>query len=173
MDWVQVPPRHPREPPPPPPSERSTTATMTTMTMTDQEVGIEGSVSAACSAASEAVARTLLAINRFVREVRESRSEFDGITTELHSLDGVLDLLGYDAAFIPPSLAEHTPAVLETCLALLNELEGCISLLNGPDVPRPEKRSRWLASRKHVDTLRWTLSEYKLVLGLAADLVGV
>ncbi|KAL2186763.1 hypothetical protein L209DRAFT_755526 [Thermothelomyces heterothallicus CBS 203.75] len=134
---------------------------------------MDGSVSAACSAASEAVARTLLAVNRFVREVRESRSEFDGITTELHSLDGVLDLLGYDAAFIPPLLAEHTPAVLETCLALLNELEGCISLLNRPDLPRPEKRSRWLASRKHVDTLRWTLSEYKLVLGLAADLVGV
>ncbi|KAL2174222.1 uncharacterized protein P884DRAFT_209541 [Thermothelomyces heterothallicus CBS 202.75] len=140
---------------------------------THQEADMDGSVSAACSAASEAVARTLLAVNRFVREVRESRSEFDGITTELHSLDGVLDLLGYDAAFIPPLLAEHTPAVLETCLALLNELEGCISLLNRPDLPRPEKRSRWLASRKHVDTLRWTLSEYKLVLGLAADLVGV
>jgi len=131
------------------------------------------SVSAACSAASEAIARTLLAVNRFVREVRESRSEFDGISTELHSLDGVLDLLGYDAEYIPVSLAEPTPAVLETCLALLNELEGCISLLNRPDVPRPEKRSRWLASCKHVDTLRWTLSEYKLVLGLAADLVGV
>ncbi|KAL2165766.1 hypothetical protein VTG60DRAFT_3845 [Thermothelomyces hinnuleus] len=172
MDWVQVLPSHPPEPVPP--SARTTTTTTTTTTMTtDQEAGMDGSVSAACSAASEAVARTLLAVNRFVREVRESRSEFDGITTELHSLDGVLDLLGYDAAFIPQSLAEHTPAVLETCLALLNELEGCISLLNRPDVPRPEKRSRWLASRKHVDTLRWTLSEYKLVLGLAADLVGV
>ncbi|KAL2159384.1 hypothetical protein VTH06DRAFT_2388 [Thermothelomyces fergusii] len=172
MDWVQELPSHPLE------GERTrattTTAMRTTTTMTtDQEADMDRSVSAACSAASEAVARTLLAVNRFVREVRESRSEFDGIATELHSLDGVLDLLGYDAAFIPPPLAEHTPAVLATCLALLDELEGCISLLNRPDVPRPEKRSRWLASRKHVETLRWTLGEYKLVLGLAADLVGV
>ncbi|KAK4249012.1 hypothetical protein C7999DRAFT_13127 [Corynascus novoguineensis] len=162
MDWVQgvLPPGSLR--PPPAIDERGADGT-----------DDDGSISAACSAASEAIARTLLAVNRFVREVRESRSEFDGISTELHSLDGVLDLLGYDAAFIPTSLIEHTPPVLETCLALLNELEGCISLLNHRDVPRAEKRSRWLASRKHVDTLRWTLSEYKLVLGLTADLVGV
>jgi hypothetical protein len=38
---------------------------------------------------------------------------------------------------------------------------------------RADKKSRWLASRGHIDVLRWTLSEYKLVLGLAADLVGV
>ena len=130
-------------------------------------------VDAACSAASDAISRTLLVISKFVREVRESRSDFDSISTELHSLDGVLDLLGYDAAFLSPSLAGHTRAVLETCLAIITELEGCVSLLNRPDVPKAEKRSRWLASRDHVNTLRRTLGEYKLVLGLAADLVGL
>ncbi|EAQ93888.1 hypothetical protein CHGG_02123 [Chaetomium globosum CBS 148.51] len=130
-------------------------------------------VDAACSAASDAISRTLSVIGKFVREVRESRSDFDSISTELHSLNGVLDLLGYDAAFLSASLAEHTRAVLETCLAIINELEGCVSLLNRPDVPKAEKRSRWLASRDHINTLRRTLGEYKLVLGLAADLVGL
>ncbi|KAK4234044.1 hypothetical protein C8A03DRAFT_38203 [Achaetomium macrosporum] len=130
-------------------------------------------VSAACSAASDAIARTSLALNDFVREVRESRSEFDAISTQVHSLDGVLDLLRYDAAFFPASLAQHTPAVLETCLSLISELEGCVSVLNRPGISRAEKKSRWLASRHHVNTLQWTLGEYKLVLGLTADLVGV
>jgi GTPase-activating protein SAC7 len=127
----------------------------------------------ACSAASEAIAGASLAINQFVREVRESRSEFDAISSELHSLDGVLDLLRYDAPFFSPSLAEHTPEALATCVALVGELEGCVTLLNQPGVSRADKKSRWLASRGHIDVLRWTLREYKLVLGLAADLVGV
>jgi len=131
------------------------------------------SVSAGCSAASEAVARASLAINKFVREVRESRAEFDTISIELHSLDGVLDLLRYDAAFFPAVLAEHTPAALEGCAALVRELEGCVALLNRPGVSRADKKSRWLASRVHIGMLWHALGDYTLVLGLAADLVGV
>ncbi|KAL2270728.1 hypothetical protein VTJ83DRAFT_99 [Remersonia thermophila] len=131
------------------------------------------SVNSACSAASEAITRASLAINKFVRDVRECRAEFDAISAELHSLDSVLSLLGYDAPFFPPTLAEHTPAVLDTCLTLLNELEGWVTLLGSPSASRAEKKSRWLANRGHIDVLRWTLSEYKVVLGLAADLVGV
>ncbi|KAK4150475.1 hypothetical protein C8A00DRAFT_46135 [Chaetomidium leptoderma] len=134
---------------------------------------MDGTMVASCSTAGDAVVRASHAINEFVREVRESRSEFDIISTELHSLDSVLGLLNYDAPFFPSPLAEHTPGVLDICLALINELEGCISLLNQPGVSRADKKSRWLASRDHVGTLRWTLSRYKLVLGLAADLVGV
>lgn len=156
MDWMQVPDillRHP--------------------TMLADRFRVHRSVSAGCSAASEAIARASFAIGKFVREVRESRSEFDTISIELHSLDGVLDLLRYDAAFFPPALAEHAPDVLQSCLALVNELEGCISLLNAPEVSRAEKKSRWLASRDHVAILWRTLAEYNLALGLTADLVGV
>jgi hypothetical protein len=129
-------------------------------------------VSAACSAASDAIARASFAINGFVREVRESRAEFDITSADLHSLAGVLDLLGYDAPFLSVFLAQHTLEVLDTCLALVNELEGCVRLLNLPGVVKAEKKSRWAASRGHLDLLRSTLCEYKLVLGLAADLVG-
>lgn len=159
MDWMQVTPRSPLRRP-------------RHLAETDN-LDVNRPAGEACSAASEAIARASLAINRFVREVRESRAEFDPISAELHSLDGVLDLLGYDAPSIPVSLAEHTPGVLDTCVALVNELEGCVTLLNQPGVQRADKKSRWLASRGHIDVLRWTLSEYKLVLGLAADLVGV
>ncbi|KAK3904545.1 hypothetical protein C8A05DRAFT_42394 [Staphylotrichum tortipilum] len=132
-----------------------------------------GSVSAGCSAASEAIANASLAINKFVRDVRESRAEFDTISIELHSLDGVLDLLRYDAAFFPAALAEHTPATLEGCAALVRELEGCVALLNRPGVSRADKKSRWLASRVHIGMLWRSLGDYTLVLGLAADLIGV
>ncbi len=131
------------------------------------------SVNAGCSATSDAVAKTGFAISKFVREVRESRTEFDTISVELHSLNGVLDLLRYDAAFFAPALADPTVGVLNSCLALANELEGCISLLNRPEVSRVEKKSRWSASRDHIAILSRTLGDYNLVLGLAADLVGV
>jgi hypothetical protein len=60
---------------------------------------------AAFFAASKAIARASLAISQFVRELRESRSEFDILSTELHSLGGVLDLLRYDAPFFSVALA--------------------------------------------------------------------
>ncbi|KAL2022121.1 hypothetical protein VTK56DRAFT_6165 [Thermocarpiscus australiensis] len=131
------------------------------------------SVNACCSAASEAIARTSLGLNKFVREVRESRSELDAISTELHSLDGVLGLLSDDAASFPGPLAEQTPGVLDTCVTLIYELEGFVSALNRPSASNIDKKSRWMASRDRASHLRWTLGEYKLALGLAVDLVGV
>lgn len=130
-------------------------------------------MNAGCFAASNAIARTSLALTSFVREVRESRAELDELSTELHSLDGVLDLLKDDVASFPATLAEQTPNVLHTCLALIGELEGCISILDRPGVSRADKRSRWLASRDHIGSLRGTLAVYKSALGLAVDLVGV
>ncbi|KAK4160222.1 putative GTPase-activating protein [Cladorrhinum sp. PSN259] len=130
------------------------------------------STNSGCFAASNAIARTSLALNKFVREVRESRSDLDSISTELHSLEGVLELLRDDAASFPPLLAEQTPGVLDSCLNLINELEGCISVLNRPGVSKADKKSRWLASRDHISKLQWTLGRYKMALGLAVDLIG-
>ena len=115
----------------------------------------------------------MLALDTFVREVRESRFQCDSISTELYSLNGALTLLRDDAAYLPPSLAEQISGALDTCITVVNELKGCVFVLNKPGVSRADKRSRWLASRNHMDNLRWTLGEYKLALGLAADLVGM
>ena len=156
MDWMQVAPVYLR----------------IGMPKTDN-LAIHRSVTAGCSAASEAIAETTLALNKFVREFRESRAEIDAISTELHSLDGILALLRYDAASFPIPLAEQTPAVLSTCLGLVNELGSCVSVLNRPGLSKGDKRSRWLASGPHVDDVRRALGEYKLALSLAVDLVGV
>ncbi|KAK4187942.1 putative GTPase-activating protein [Podospora australis] len=125
-----------------------------------------------CFAASNAIARTSVALSKFVREVRESRSELDTISSELHSLDGVLEILRDDAASFPPFLAEQTPSALDCCLTLINELEGCIAVLNRPGVSRVDKKSRWQASRDHINRLHWTLGRYNVALGLAVDFVG-
>lgn len=122
---------------------------------------------------SNAIATTSSSINQFVRQVRESRSEFDIISSELHSLDGVVELVKDDASSFPPHLANKTPGVLETCLAILNELEGCISVLDRSSASTVDKKSRWLASRDHIAKLRWTLEGYKHTLGLAVDLVAL
>jgi hypothetical protein len=131
------------------------------------------SITSSCSAASEAINRASLAITKFVRDVRECRAEFDAISSELHSLDSSLGFLSDDAPFLPNALAEQTPAVLDTCLALLNELESWLNLLGSPSASKVEKKSRWQANRRHIDVLRATLAEYKVVLGLATDLVAV
>lgn len=139
----------------------------------DDTGAVTGPVSLACSEASSAIAAASFALNKFVREVREARSELDVISAELHSLDSILDLLREDAAFLSAPLAKQTPGVLCTCLVLVNELEGCISVLDRPGVSRAGKRSRWLASRHHFRNLQWTVGEYKVALGLAVDLVGL
>lgn len=122
---------------------------------------------------SNAIAKTSSSISQFVQQVPESRSELDIISGELHSLDEVVELVKDNASLFPPHLANKTPAVLETCLAILNELEGCISVLDRSSASRVDKESRWLASRNHIAKLRWTLEGYKYTLWLAVDLVAL
>ncbi|KAK5651256.1 hypothetical protein OQA88_12664 [Cercophora sp. LCS_1] len=129
------------------------------------------SINTGCFAVSNAAAKTLLALNKFVRDVRESRLELDDVATLLHSLDGTLDLLKDDASSFPPRLAFLTPRILNSCCDIINELDGCISVLGREGVPRAEKKSRWMASRDHIEKLRGTLQGYKTTLGLAVDLI--
>ncbi|KAK3328761.1 putative RhoGAP group protein [Apodospora peruviana] len=131
------------------------------------------SIHTGCFGVTNAIAKTSSSIRGFIREVRESRSDLDVISSELHSLDGIVDLLKDDAESFPPQLAHKTPAVLDNCLAILHELEGCISVLDRCSESRADKKSRWLASQAHIGKLRWTLDGYKSTLGLAVDLVGV
>jgi len=131
------------------------------------------SISTGCFDASTAVAKTLSAVHRFIRDVREARADLDPIANDLHSLNNVLDLLKEDAARYPAHLAHQTPALLDNCLAILAELEGCLSVLNRPDLSRDDRKSRWMGSRQHITKLRWTLDGYKSTIGLAVDLVAL
>lgn len=128
-------------------------------------------INTACFGVCDTIAKTSSSISRFVREVRESRSDFDVISNELHSLDRIVDLLKDDVSSFPPELARKTSAVLDTCFAILNELEGCISVLDRSSASRLDKKSRWVASRDHIGKLGGTLEGYKSALGLAVDLI--
>ncbi|KAM7186610.1 putative GTPase-activating protein [Naviculisporaceae sp. PSN 640] len=130
-------------------------------------------INTACFGVCDTIAKTSASITRFVREVRESRSDFDIISSELHSLDRIVDLLKDDVSFFPPELAQKTPAVLDTCFAILNELDGCISVLDRSNLSRQDKKSRWVASRDHIGKLGGTLEGYKSTLGLVVDLISL
>ncbi|KAB5513235.1 Rho GTPase activation protein [Coniochaeta sp. 2T2.1] len=133
---------------------------------------MDSSITTGCFALSSAISKTSSALNAFVRDVRESRSELDALSGELHSLEGVLDLLKDDASSFPPTLASRTPTVLQHCHAVINELEGYVLVLNSNGLSAQAKRLRWAATKSHMAKLRLTLDGYKSTLGLALDLVA-
>ncbi|CAK7198250.1 hypothetical protein SEUCBS139899_000909 [Sporothrix eucalyptigena] len=130
------------------------------------------STTTGCFAVSNAVTKTALDLNRFVRDVRESRADLASLSAELHALDGVLDLLKDDAAStsFPKDLALQTPAVVAGSGAIVAELD---IIFGGEKDNSSDKRSRWLAMRQHIDESRAVLEVYRLTLGLALDLVAL
>lgn len=131
------------------------------------------SINTGCFVVSNAVAKTSLALNYFVREVREARPDLDKVASLVHSLDSVLDLLKDDAAALPSHLAHMTPAVLDNCHRMVSEIEGCLAVLGRAGIPMLEKKSRWLASRDHIEKLRSTLEGYKATFALVVDLMAL
>ncbi|CAK7271208.1 hypothetical protein SEPCBS119000_004483 [Sporothrix epigloea] len=125
-----------------------------------------------CFAVSNAIAKTVLDLSHFVRDVRESRAELASLSAELHALDDVLDLLKDDAASVafPADLALQTPAVVASSGALVAEIG--VILGGGEGNSGSEKRNRWLAMRQHVAESRCVLGVHRLTLGLALDLVA-
>ncbi|KAI1760984.1 hypothetical protein GGR53DRAFT_47729 [Hypoxylon sp. FL1150] len=131
------------------------------------------SIATDCSALSGSIAKVSTLLNGFVREVREARSDVDGVSRELYSLQGVLDFLKEDAVLFPPELAERIPGVLGHCSDVVDQLDAGISAMSCTELPKQEKRSQWLASgRKEIAQFRTSLEAHKAVLGLALDLVG-
>ncbi|KAI2471002.1 Rho GTPase activation protein [Annulohypoxylon bovei var. microspora] len=131
------------------------------------------SITTDCITLSNTIAKANTAINGFVREVREARSDVDNVSRELHSLQSVLDLLKEDAGLFPPELAERIPAVIEHCSSVVDELDTSISAFNDSELPKQDKRSQWLdTGRKEMAMFRTSLEAHKAVLGLAIDLVG-
>lgn len=122
---------------------------------------------------SNAITRTVLDLNSFVRDVRESRADLTSLSAELHALDGVLDLLKDDAASVafPADLALQTPAVVAGSGALVADVGNILG--GGEGDGSSEKRSRWLAMRQHIAESRTVLEVYRLTLGLALDLVAL
>lgn len=125
-----------------------------------------------CMTLGNDIAKVSLALNGFVREVREARADVDGISRELHSLQSVLDLLKEDTELFPRPLAVQTPIVLEHCNKVLAELDYCFSILNRADLPRQDKRKLWAARGKRESSrFKPALEAHRALIGLALDLV--
>lgn len=105
--------------------------------------------------------------------MREARTELDAVVAELHSLEGVLDILKDDASSFPPDLAKRTPPLLEHCTSIINQIEGYMHVCNGVGLSKRDKKFRWLAIRGDMMKLRLTLEGYKSILALVTDLVGL
>ncbi|KAI0593453.1 Rho GTPase activation protein [Biscogniauxia sp. FL1348] len=134
---------------------------------------IQRTITTDCVNLGSKIAKVLLVLTGFVREVREARADVDGVSRELHSLQGVLDLLKEDAGLFPPALGEQTPAVVEHCSNVVDELDASLATLNSSDLPKQEKRTQWLeAGRKSLARFRTKLEAHKAILGVALDLVG-
>ncbi|GAW24635.1 hypothetical protein ANO14919_142260 [Xylariales sp. No.14919] len=130
-------------------------------------------MTADCVALDGRIAKLLSALADFVRHVRESRSDVDAVSRELHSLQTVLGLLKEDAALFPSELAEHTPAVIEHCSLVMEKLGESVSVLDGPELSKQEKRTQWLdVGRTEIASFRTTLEAHRAAIGLALDLVG-
>ncbi|KAI8945798.1 Rho GTPase activation protein [Xylaria longipes] len=133
----------------------------------------ERSIAADCIALDSKIAKLLSTLAGFVRTCREARSDVDAVSRELHSLQTVLDLLKEDAALFPPYLAEHTPAIIEQCSGVIGKLAEFVSVFDGPELSKQEKRIQWLGvGRIETARFRTTLEAHKAAIGLALDLVG-
>ncbi|KAI0016408.1 hypothetical protein F4780DRAFT_683655 [Xylariomycetidae sp. FL0641] len=131
------------------------------------------SITSDCVALAEKIARALTALAAFVREVREARSDVDGVSRELHSLQTVLELLKEDAGLFPAELAGQAPAVIAHCSEIVDKLDESLSTMTSAELSRQAKRARWLdQGRKDIALFRSSLEAHKCLLGLALDLVG-
>jgi hypothetical protein len=92
---------------------------------------------------------------------------------ELHSLDGVLDILKDDASFFTSDLAQQTAPLLEHCSNIVRQIEGYMHVCNGLGLPSRDKKFRWMAIKGDMDKLRLTLDGYKSTLAVVTDLVGL
>ncbi|KAI0970173.1 Rho GTPase activation protein [Xylaria arbuscula] len=132
----------------------------------------ERSIGADCVALDGRISELLLSLTAFVRHVREARSDIDAISRELYSLQTLLGLLKEDATLFPPELAERTPAIIEHCASVIDNVDASVSLLDDPGLSKQQKRAQWL-DRGIAETanFRTTLEAHRGAIGLALDLV--
>ncbi|KUI72114.1 GTPase-activating protein SAC7 [Cytospora mali] len=130
-------------------------------------------ISTGCFSACNAISKTSPALRSFIREVREARTELDAVLAELHSLDGVLDILKDDASSFPGDLAQRTAPLLEHCSSIVHQIEGYMHVCNGLGLSPRDKKFRWMAIRGDMEKLRLTLEGYKSTLAVVTDLVGL
>lgn len=111
----------------------------------------------------------------FVREVRDARSDVDGVSAELNSLKTILELIVEDVEAatnpLPPLLKTRIEAILSSCSQAVNEIEVCVGRHQGS---RVQKGMRWATMGKgEMAKLQSTLEANKATLSLALDMISM
>ncbi|KAF9875353.1 hypothetical protein CkaCkLH20_07173 [Colletotrichum karsti] len=114
-------------------------------------------------------------LTTFVRDVRDSRNEIDGVTRELLAVKGVLEIIADDIETssrpLPSSLQEQLSGVISNCTHVVGEVDRCIRDHEGS---RVQKGARWVAfGRGDMARLRSTLEAHKSTLNLAVEMISL
>jgi len=132
------------------------------------------SITAACVSLTATVAKTSLAVTLFVRAMRATRSDLDGVSRELASLNTVLELLSEDAKDIdnfPLTLRKQITLILGNCELALVDIQ---CLLSKYDKPGFYTESKWaLSGAQDVTKLRVNLESHKSALELALEMAAL
>lgn len=134
------------------------------------------SITASCVSLVATITKTSITVTKFVRDVRNSRSDLDAVSRELISLQTVLGLLihdasGSDGAF-PETLKRQINGIVNNCTDVVIEIEQCLEKHNASG--KLGRGARW-ATVGHDDMskLRSSLEAHKCALDIALDMVAM
>ena len=133
------------------------------------------SITAGCLGLITAITNLSLKATSFVRAVRQSRSDIDGVNRELASLNFVLELLIEDnqSESIPVSgnLGGHISGIVENCITVVKDVESTLQTFQETSL---RTNISWAASgREDVAKLLRSIQAHNSALQLALDMVAL
>jgi uncharacterized protein YoxC len=128
------------------------------------------SISVACVSLTASIAKTSVAVTRFVHSIRSARSDLDGVSRELASLKTLLELITEDAKDVetfPETLRKHISGILANCELVLVEVQRLI-------VKYDKRAPSWVwTGSEDVARLQLSLEAHKSALEIALEMVAL
>lgn len=121
------------------------------------------------------VAKSVVNLTIFVRDVRDARGDIEGVCAELNSLKMILELLADDVEAannpLPTILEARIKGILKNCSGVLDDIQECIDKYQSS---RGTNGVKWAAIGKaDMARLRSSLEAHKATLDLALDMISV
>lgn len=134
------------------------------------------SIASGCAGLVSAIGSLSFSIHAFVRTCREARSDLDGVSRELLSLQTVLELIqedvADDAAAFPQTLERHVSGIVSNCNSVVTEIQECITKYSTDN--RLKAKASWaINGQGDVAKLRSSLEAHKAALELALDMFAL
>jgi hypothetical protein len=134
------------------------------------------SITATCIGLVATIVKTSVTVTGIVRDVREARSDLNGISRELLSLKTVLELVvdkvsssGHES--LPETLEKQIVGIATNCGGVVTEIEETLKKYEGT---RVTKAAKWVAMRKgDMAKLRLSLEAHKSALEIALDFLNL